>query len=678
MLEDYPFLELLSAQTAAMRGANLDDKVNHAVYSAIQHSSTLANVKANTLFTLEESIQDIVNLDRAELKRVIRRLILDKLVIQIFRLDFHSADSSIRLVPCFIANSVEGKDLSFELYSRVQQRSIQALESFLDSRPALNADEYRAALEADFNSAERLSPQELSSVVTDFFAEVHPGRFELMPDPSLLEVTRREIRDSLVRRARVVEIVDYGFMPLRQAEIMERLEIAAEFMKRKLMPRYKNKGDCKRELEKVSLDEANYRLDPFAPSTAEFDVARAQAVRRAGLSGAEGARFPGMLAVNIIIALENHTREPYREKLRKQQEEEVREFKRGLLETSGDWRDSIRFLDNEAMEEFAPEVRKILVEDLALLHSVWNIPQREIHVFCRDDPSLMRVLFENMEHMPVSERWKILALRALLEKYELRPPYRALFEDPEFIRQYGRTLRNAYMNQIPWYLRILLWLGITLFQNYSFNIAKQRINVQQKLIRDANRKLGDERVRRREAELLEQRGRLKELARANLITEAMDRSYFTSKRLPIIRELKKELAQECTPDEFDAIFEAENFRKIPHPTDPNPNSGAALYPLNHEWRSRAVRLRKVLGEVGSQPGEEREKKDREAMIRKIERSFTQGGSSGSSGHSSEGSKDPYEVFEQELHKHEKRERKEKGKKEIPVSGNSESEEINHE
>ena len=641
------------------RGANLADKINHAVYKTIKQASTPDAVRGGKLFTLDTFVPDIVNLTKNDLKAVLRRLIGDRVAAQIFRLEFDPGKSAIKLTPCFISNPKDDKDVTLQLYSETMYQSIQALESYLDSLAAATPETVWKDLEHDLDSEKIPKAQEFLCSVTDLFKVVHPANFDIIPSNELITASLNEMRYELNRKGRIVEINDYGFMPVRDSEVIIRLETAGDFLKRKVIPRYKSRGNCKRELEQIDLEEAGYRADPFAAPTGEFIAKRAQAVKKAVLAtpGPEGIRFPGTLAVETVLGMEPFARARYGDMQRKKSKQELQKFKEKLLHPGLDWNQAIRFVEQEEVYSYPPELWKSLLTADDLLHGIWELPDRSIHMFVRNDASSFRILVNGMNAVPPEQRWKVLAMKTLLDTYE--DQMSELFEDQEFVAAFGRLIREAYFNYMPWYHRLLLFFGITMLQDSAFQIAKQKIQIQQKVLEKLNQQKNDAIRKNVENEKKAKLSRVKDLAASNEIVEKLDFFYLNEKIIPTVGDVKDALP-EIDPKTFFEILKKEKFQILPAPRGTDPNQGILLYPMNYEWRTKAARLRRALDVIiaewqESGPGEDQTRAL--ATANRVSKYLSRAESGGGGSAPSADQGDPYEAFEKELKKHEDRERK---------------------
>lgn len=646
----YPFLEILKEQEAIARGANLSDKINHAVYKAIKSLSSADSAKKNLLFTLSTNVPEILNLTKKDLQQVVQRLMGEKLVAQLFRLEYDPASGSPKILSCFVSQPPAERESLLQIYSEVNEQSLRTLEAFLNTRPAMTSDAVWADLETDLAATRVPDAAALSGTLVDLFSGIHASKFDVLPAPELISATIREIEDELVFRGKVVRIVDYGFMPVREPEILERFELTSDFFVAKVIPLYLNRGTLRRDLEQVQIEEAVYRADPFAAPTGEFTSRKAVLLKNAVVqtlqNRGQGARYPGALAVEVIIMLEQRARVKYQDRARADQMERHQAFKKKLVH-SATWTDAIRFVTEEEIAAMPPDAWNRLLADHDLIHGLWEDMSGTVHVFVRNDQSAFRILVRGMADLPNVLHWQVLAMKLLLEKYEDR--FRELFEDPEFVRSYGQLLRQVYMDFIPWYHRLLLQFGILWFQDKAFGHAKAAIGKTQETRAVRNKEKSKAEAQKREEDRKTKTKDLRNLASVNQVFAALDNLYLGQNRLPTITEVRA-LCPDVPLEGFVDFLREEGFQLV--------GGGASLeeslvlYPLNQEWRTRAPRLRRVMDKIqtsGSGSEQERLKRLRKFLAR-LERAAA------SDSPPEKDEDDPYEKFGKEIKKQKAREK----------------------
>ncbi|MCR9144630.1 MAG: hypothetical protein NXI24_20495 [bacterium] len=661
----YSFLEILSESEGLARGANLSEKINHGVYKAIQSMTTVAHARRNQLFTLDTEVPDIINLTRKDLGVVVGRLIGDRLVAQIFRLEFDPVQSEPALVSCYLSDPADEKTNPALIYNETVMASVQALESLLDARPPALADAILEDLEADFET-EVNRPLALPCHLVDLFGAVHASKFDMVPAPELVQKTIADIQAELLYRGKIQELLNYGLMPMRDSEIMLRLDTAIDFLDAKIIPRYKNKGSLKRALEAIAMEESAYHLDDFVPPTPEFAMRRAEAVRAAIQADPayRGGRFQGGLAIEVILALAPHAKQKYLERHQREIAQAHKDFREKLINISNDWQDTILFLSVDEREKIPPEVVRELEADPELLTGTWHRREGIVYVYIRSSADAIRAIVRALSIVTPDRAWQALAVKHVLEEHE--DDFRYLFEDTDFLVSYGSMLRRVYINYIPWYLRLLLSFGITWFQDLSFQVAKKAIQVQQGSLAVRNRQRSEERKIEKDEERQAEMNRIREASAANQIVEQLDAAFFAERgRVPSLGDIQDAVAAHAKMEEatFQEMLRKHSFQIAPPAgKDAGPRDAILLYPLNHEWRTRAARLRRVLERITTDENADPLQSERAKRVQKYLGKIESGGGakpvSAPADESGEfDDSDAFERFGTELDKHEKRKKR---------------------
>lgn len=593
----YPFLDILRESEALAKGANLSEKIPHAVFRAIQSLSSSQSARRNALFTLNTPVPDVVNMTRKDLAHVVGRLSTDNVIAQIFRLDYEPGAGGAQLVCCYIAHPADERDTIYHIFSETMLGSTRALGMLLDALPAPSADDFRRDLERDFKSEKSLPAAELSHSIVDPFDAVHASKFDLLPAPELIQRTVEDIRSELVKSGRVADILNYGLMPLRDGEVLMRLETAGDFLMQKIIPKYKGLGALKRQLEEIALEEAAYYMDEFVAQTGDFIVRRAEAVKKTIQSDPQqrGGRFPGQLTIETALAFAPLAGNMYEDRRQKEVDKAIRELREGLTRPSNDWRTRIVFYTEAEKDALNPDVFRELTRDPELIYGTWQRRDGVIHCLVANDSAAFRQLVQGTAEAPAGMEWQALAMKSLLEAHERA--FGDLFEDPQFIAAYGRMLRNVYFHYMPWYYRLLLIFNIRLFVDQSFHAAKKNIMEEQGVFGRRNDERLAEYRQKRDLERAEKRRQLASVSRTNRIVEALDRIYMEEGRIALLRPLRDALEE---PDDaaFREMLKKEGFQVLPPAGKDAPADEAiVLYPLNHEWRVRAARLRRALDRI---------------------------------------------------------------------------------
>lgn len=657
--QDYSFLEVLNEGEAAGQGVNLSDRHLHAVYKSIKKLSNPRNASRGGLFTLDKKVED-VDLPPDGVQSAVKKLISDKLVVQIFRLDWSTESERIRVIPCFIAHGEDERNQVHTMYQSVLENSARSLENYLQTLARFRRDAFWKDLELDLKSdREPPDAEKMENSIVNLFKEVHAGAFDIIPNPSLLRQTRSDLEDELVSRGKMIHIPGYGVIPVREETMIDRFETADDFLENRVYPTYKERGGLKREFNEISMDEESYYIEDFVPKSTSYPVRRAESIKRVFNPEAAdlhepGKRFPGSLAVESVLAMASRVTRLYEDELREENNKLVRELRSRMLNPSATWSEMIVFFSQEEFQQIPPSVRDTLSRDSSILYGTWEQPDDTFHIFLRNDPYAFRQLVTGMSDLPSELSWQVLAMRHLLDKYDEH--FEHLFKDPEFLTLYGKLLRDVYMVYMPFFHKLLIYIGIRIFQDRAFQLAKRRIDVEQQDRKIRNRAALADKEERRAREKKSSKEKARDLAVLNRIISLMDRRYFDEKRPPSLNDVKSEFS-DMDDENFLRIIK-EHFRQVPVRKEETQLDRVILYPVDHEWRRRAIKLNQALDEA-IQELSERAPTDYEGKLmldraRKVKAFIKQNGKSISAGKNREDAQDQegaYKRFESEVRKY---------------------------
>ncbi len=636
------FLEVLSEQQALAAGVNLGEKHLHAVFRRIQQLSTQASMRDGQAFTIEPVVLDgIGSITRKDLAAVLKRLTRERVVVQILAFEFENDLLALR--PAFIARPVDRPDSLRQLYQECVNRSAKAVELFI-ARQAASLADFTQELQNDLaGSAQPSSPRGFINLAQTANLRL----LDVMPDREMVDAVLRDIERDLVERGSVVPVPPWGLFQAVKINVVERFETAADFMIDRVIPRYRMRGNCRKELAQIAQEEAVYHLDEFAAQSADFRRRRAEEVRKVALETAEGGRYPGALAVECVIALSSIVREKYNEAWRAESDEAVAAVKRRLTTAAGTWQEQIGFFDQKEITKMNPSTWNRLVGDEALLYGVWELPRTTMHILVRRKSSAFRYIITGMMSQSVPE-WQVLAIKDLIENYE--DYFRDLFADRDFVQLYGRLLRRAYIPHMPWYLRILLWLSIKPLQDMAFQSAKAEIIRHQSYLERVNHERYLELLKQKEEERFRKSVQIKKMALANRILDRMDECYFRLNVIPTIGEIRHEFP-DISDEDFEDVLRTSRFQILAAERGERKEDRMVLYPMDNDWKAKSEQLQKSLESMEKsldQAGlDERKKRqlDRLRRVRKAAETAGQGRPRGGEGD------DPYQRLEKEIRKY---------------------------
>lgn len=645
------FLNLLKESDAMARGANLSEKTHHAVYKAIKSVSALDQIKNGNIFHAGVKIPELENLDygRKEALEVLQRLISDQLIAQVFWMDFDPGANKLVITPCYIANWGDDRIGPEQLFQELLMQSVENIEQFLRNRPVFNRDQIWKDLQKDVKSPSVPDLSQLPTSTVDPLAPIQPSAFDFVPPAEMLRVARDEIREELIRRGAVVYLLEYGLLPIRDEEVVVRFEACADFMLSHIIPEHRANAALKSELHSISTQEEAYHLEGFVRKTADFTHKKATAVKKHLLSSpGRTSRFPGSLAVEQVLQLHPFVEKKYREGWEKEMDHQHKEIRESILGLGVDVADQIRFFSEEDRESIPPEIWRRLINDNGFFHSTWERNDGTYHVLCKKNPAIFPELVNIMLNMGPENHWKILAFRFLIEKYESTFP--ELFHDSDFVDAYGRLLRRAYMSLIPWYYRLLMFLGLRSIVDAAFQNAKKKIQEDQERLAAKNQEKRDNRDKQKIVERKEKAGQAETLEFTRRIVESLERHYFDRGVPPLVKDVAQEFPDR-KEEEFREFIKKQGFKQLDFEGDK-----ILLYPVDHQWRVRAIKLRKRLEDINQDPGLDNSIRTRISTVLKMLQKSIKQAASGVGGAATPEKLDPdaaFQRFESELEKHEK-------------------------
>lgn len=591
------FLELLKESEALARGANLAEKIHHAVYKAVKGSSTIESIRNGQVFTLDTPIPELQanTTTRKDIMDVLQRLISDQLIAQVFILAYNSDAGEIRLRPCYIAHTGDDRITPVQLFNETIYTSVGAIEAMIEERPVLTGSMIRKDLETDFKSQNMPDPQSLKATVIDPLKVLHPAGFDLVPPAELLREGRTLLREELVKRGIVADIINYGLLPLRDNETLVLFETAYDFMVSKILPTHKSKGNLKAEIDSIAQEEGAHSIETNSPKSTNFAVQKASAVKKTLLSQpgrAGGSRYPGSLAIEIILQLASESEHLYESQWEADINQVYQDFREPMVAPDALWFDMIRFVDQEEQMDIPPKAWNKIISDPDLLYSTWQTQHGTVHVIARKDVHAIKDLLTGMLELGPGEQWKILALRFLIEKYE--SSLQELFESSETIALYGSLLRRVYMQYIPWYLRIFMFFKAV--QDYAFKNAKEIILQKQHHLEEQNAHQTQAIEKKRLQEKKQRLAAAKDLQMINRIVEKIDHTFQEGRSVPVAGVIRQEFPEIQGPD-FYEFLNKHNFQMLSGPDSQGPQDAILLYPVDHNWRVRVARLRRRIEEL---------------------------------------------------------------------------------
>lgn len=587
------FLDIITSGEAVNKGVNLDEKNKHAVYSTIVELSTTGSARNGGLFNVNVKNDEIAAINKPEFLRVLRALLTDKLVGQLFYLNYDPAITGLHVLPCYFANTGKDPMLLNKIYEEVVSYSLREVEKVLNVYKPLAPRQLKEDFEGDFKLDDSGQPHKAKFSFLQLFDSVELDKFDIFPPSRVINTIIEEITNQLINQNKIARLPNLGLIPLNQDEFLIRFQMAEDVLNQKLVPQYKKKTNCRRLFEQITLEEAAHYLEKIVPYTSEFSKRRADIISSDNKIKLENGdkHYAGMLAVETILALSGMAEERFQKQWEDKNKKRFAEIKQNLLSSTKAWQDLVLFVRDEELEGIPKQIWRWLTEDKDLVYTVWYRDDEREHVFLKRDVSVIKKLIEGMHEKPPEKRWQILAVRNVIEQAET--DLKTLFEDASIIKKYGRLLRLAYNNYIPWFYKLFFLMNLKFIQDLAFPIAKDKIKIEQATFGRRNeQRIYDysmEKQREKEKKLT----KIRQVENKNKIIEKLDNFYMVQHIIPS-KHMVAQALPSIEPDVFEETIKAGNFQIIRDAKARDDMQTILLYPIDQDWHSMAARLRNVL------------------------------------------------------------------------------------
>lgn len=203
----------------------LNDRLTHSVYKAIVTQTSHKNVRSQNLFQVESKVPEAPELTTAEVAFHIKRLLEDGVVLQFAYFYVDPATSELKLKPCYVAYSdAELGDLT-RIYLLLVDLSVNSILSYLENRPSLGKEMLWEDLEADFKG-ENIQKLKLFFNPESYF---QAPNISIPLNPEYVKDMLLEITDGLVKKGRIREIPEVGYLVVKIKELQTLFELVDEF-----------------------------------------------------------------------------------------------------------------------------------------------------------------------------------------------------------------------------------------------------------------------------------------------------------------------------------------------------------------------------------------------------------------------------------------------------------------
>ncbi|EMN13249.1 hypothetical protein [Leptospira borgpetersenii] len=567
----------------------LNDRLTHSVYKAIVTQTSHKNVKSQNLFQVESRVPEASELTTTEVVFHIKRLLEDEVVLQFAYFYIDPATSDLKLKPCYVAyTDAEPGDLT-RIYLSLIDLSINSILSYLENKPPLGKEVLWEDLETDFKG-EDLQKLKLFFNPESFF---QAPNISVPLNPEYVKDMLVEITDGLIKKGRIREIPEFGYLVIKTKELQTLFELVDEFHFKKVFPKYK--WALSDSFAAISHEERMHTNDPSATPTTLFGKKRAKAVGKVIESDSERKSKRKFMGVELIQSLSEEVESSLKISYQEQIRNRFHEMTDHLSKQTGRWDRLVLFIPDEEFKTYPAGLKKLFTEDSHIAYSPWETKGITMHSFMRVDVETVKSVVKSLTMTANVDAWKILSIRNLIELNE--DAIQTVFKDEEFVKNYGKVLRKGYVKYFPWYFGILDFVGVAkLIQDIFFQAAKEKIRSEQSLFKSRNRDIAFKLEQKEIQEKLKEDEKIKSLEQKSKLSEALNRYYFERNIPPVLKDILYEVPG-YSPELIQQIIERDKFVLIPD-SDPAKDKADSIliYPEDESFRFRAKEIHRVLSE----------------------------------------------------------------------------------
>lgn len=579
----HSFLDLKTPKDSV--ATSLNNKIAFTLYQQIQKNTTIANSRSGTLFSDPEKALGTKIDSTADIIYPIKRLMEDKLIAHLFYFSYINK-KEFRIQSCFVAVPLERTESIEIIYKNILNISIQNILLQIETHPNFQPEMFKAELLVNLKQSLPLEPENYPNSFIRIFPELGESINSIPIYSKVKETIFEDIEDELISRNKIVKLETGLYFPIAENVMLEKFQIADEFIKKEIAPIYYSVSG--KEMEEINEQEQIYSIESFQEPMTSLKKERADILHRI-ISPYHSKSYPGELAIMTVLLFEKHVLAYL---IRKEEiliNEEVEKFRDKFLEQSSHWRDILHFFHQDVISTTHPKVWDKLRSDKSLACASWYLPKEEVYVFAPRRLSAFLNCISDMNRSMPEATWKILAVKILIEANEKY--LQSLFTNENTVKMYGNLLSKAYMDYFPWYYPLFIYF--TFFRNIFFASAKIKIETEQWELesRIRSRKKDYEKARIIKFRKITEEKVIE--TRRREVIESMDELYFKENIIPT----KQLLLQKCRMQNSDVLgvtLKRFEFQIIPIPGEEKNDKQAVLYPMDHEWRSKESRLKKML------------------------------------------------------------------------------------
>ena len=585
---DTPEFTLMSESDIQASPLILNDRGLHGVFRLIRELSTPKKGEKLTLFDPESTRLDIAHFDQKSLPQVLKKLEKEEMVLSLPGIRYDSEEQALVFNQFYITRPAPDVGRIETIVDNVLRSSVNALQDW--GRHSVKVE----SILDDLNSNWKRKQESYQILFSLSRALKQCERINSYPE-KYLKLFTKEFAERLESSVVFRKITDDIYVPLVSGKTKFLYEACESFCDERIAPYLVNmKPDCCRDYRLAEMENRMAKSDERKRPAASATAAKARALIKefADLESYSGAG--SFLALRILVEMEKDAENAYEEEWKRFVREEAQAFIRTLNSHMGDWNRAIRFISATDVMELIPDVWKIIQQDTGLYHITWERPSSRYYVMMTGDPESFWIIFRGLMDLSGSENWKITAVKTLVERYEMS--LSGMFKNPGFVKLYGKLLKKAYVQYMPFYLRPFMTWKIPFLHGPLFRRAKEKIEREQKYFGRQNQARIQAYYKKINESINSQNLKMMEQSYKNSLTATLDRVYLEDQKIPICSEMMIEIPEMDT-GLFWRVIKEGGFRMVPAGGVKTPENQILIHPANGEWRTREVRVRKLIERI---------------------------------------------------------------------------------
>ncbi len=594
----HSFLDLKTETEAIYSGINFKDRAIHYIYKAIVASSLLVRTGKGTFFTYDSYIEDCPDLILEDRLHAIETLCLEKVIAQILYISYNQNAKILQCIPCFVSRLPDGKGTPHDLYEINISSSVKSIDTYLENREALTAELFTMDLEKELNAQKMPPVNELTTALVDPFQLIGKTKMLVPPVDEMVPAFLEDITATAMSNNMLLEIPGMGYIPLIESELLERFDTAVRFMVTKLIPRALRDEKVTGELQEVTAEENSYTADPFASPVPRFSFQRALILRSFFTRGkvqepvSDRRWYPGRLTLETILRFEGIIEAKYQERWANTLSSDKNQLKEEITGSDSVTNFGLKTYTEQVKSQIHPVVWEKLIHDDELIYLKWETDSGTRHLLLHSDEDNIARLIHKLSLVSSVEEWKTIAIIKMIEaNYQKFPSLR--FQQ-DFQTALEKVRLKAYVNYIPWFLRVLYGAGLHLLQEKTLSGVAIKIMRNQDTLAIMNREKQKTLQKQGKKVTQPQNNRAPSAAMVAKIIDRLDELYFERDIIPTFAELASALP-EIEENLLLNTLKLGKFQLIPGDGNPSsPRNHLVVHPVDHEWKIKSAHIQRTV------------------------------------------------------------------------------------